>query len=59
MAGKRQITEALREDQYHVLHLSAYGSPQGVELEDEDGNSVPVDAGVLVGALQAAQRRCR
>ena len=56
VAGTRQITEALRQDQYHVLHLSAHGSPQGVELEDEDGNPVPVDAGALVGALQAAQR---
>ena len=56
VAGTRQITEALREDQYHVLHLSAHGSPQGVELEDEDGNPVPVDAAALVGALQAAQR---
>ena len=56
VAGTRQITEALRGDQYHVLHLSAHGSPQGVELEDEDGNPVPVDAGALVGALQAAQR---
>ena len=56
VAGTRQITEVLRADQYHVLHLSAHGSPQGVELEDEDGNPVLVDAGALVGALQAAQR---
>ena len=56
VAGTRQITDALRDDQYHILHLSAHGSPQGVELEDEDGNPVPVDAAALVGALQAAQR---
>ena len=56
VAGTRQITEALRQDQYHVLHLSTHGSPQGVELEDEDGNPVPVDAAALIGALQAAQR---
>jgi tetratricopeptide (TPR) repeat protein len=56
VAGTRQITEALREDQYHVLHLSAHGSPREVELEDEDGNAVLVETAALVGALQAAQK---
>jgi tetratricopeptide (TPR) repeat protein len=56
VAGTRQITEALRDDQYHVLHLSAHGSPQGVELADEDGKAIPVDNAALVGALQAAQK---
>ena len=32
-----QIRQALEQDAYHVLHLSAHGSPDAVELEDEDG----------------------
>ncbi|CAN0475778.1 unnamed protein product, partial [Phaeothamnion confervicola] len=42
VGGLLQIERALRDDQHHVLHLSAHGSPDGVELEDEDGNPVPV-----------------
>ena len=41
---------------FHVLHLSAHGSAQSVELEDEDGNPVPVTAESLMGALRQAGR---
>ena len=40
MASLAQIRQALERDTFHVLHLSAHGSPESVELEDEDGNPV-------------------
>ena len=51
-----QIRRALGIDAYHVLHLSGHGSADGIELEDEDGFPVPVDAGQLAQALRAAGR---
>jgi tetratricopeptide (TPR) repeat protein len=39
-----------------VLHLSAHGSATGVELEDEDGNPVPVDTATFVRQLKAGGR---
>ncbi|WP_433061574.1 CHAT domain-containing protein [Dactylosporangium sp. CS-033363] len=56
VAGVREIAEALRGDAYHVLHLSAHGSPYGVELEDRDGNAVDVRAEDLVRALRRGGR---
>ena len=52
VASPGQITAALRRDAYHVLHLSAHGWAQGVELEDEDGHAIDVDAQGLVEALK-------
>ena len=37
VASLPAIRQALAADAYHVLHLSAHGSPDAVELEDEDG----------------------
>ena len=37
VASLPAIRDALTQDAYHVLHLSAHGSPDAVELEDEDG----------------------
>ena len=56
VAGPQEIAEALRRDAYHVLHLSAHGSPYGVELEDRDGNAVDVQAEDLVRALRRGGR---
>ncbi|MGH4013485.1 MAG: CHAT domain-containing protein, partial [Pseudonocardiaceae bacterium] len=56
VASTQQIIEALRADAYHVLHLSAHGSPETIELEDEDGNPVPVDAAALIDALRHASK---
>ena len=56
VASLPQIRQALERDAFHVLHLSAHGSAQSVELEDEDGNPVPVTAEALMGALQQAGR---
>ncbi|WP_326558523.1 CHAT domain-containing protein [Micromonospora sp. NBC_01796] len=56
VAGPQEIADALRRDAYHVLHLSAHGSPYGVELEDRDGNAVEVQAEDLVRALRRAGR---
>ena len=56
VASLQAIREALESDVYHVLHLSAHGSAETVELEDEDGNSVTVGLGALVQALQLAGR---
>ncbi|GAB4081756.1 CHAT domain-containing protein [Modestobacter muralis] len=60
VAGLPQITAALREaaqhgSPFHVLHLSAHGSSTSLELEDEDGNPVPVTATQLVDALRRAE----
>jgi tetratricopeptide (TPR) repeat protein len=53
VGGLREISEALKDDQYHVLHLSAHGSASGVELEDEDGNPVGVETAAFVAQLRA------
>jgi hypothetical protein len=37
VASIQQIVTALRADAYHVLHLSAHGSVDSLELENEDG----------------------
>ena len=56
VASLPAIRQALAQDAYHVLHLSAHGSPEAVELEDEDGNPVSVTAGELMDALRHAGR---
>ncbi|MGH4024282.1 MAG: CHAT domain-containing protein, partial [Pseudonocardiaceae bacterium] len=56
VASVQQIVAALRADAYHVLHLSAHGSPDSVELEDEDGGPVSVDTTQLIEALRDAGR---
>jgi tetratricopeptide (TPR) repeat protein len=56
VAGPQEIAGALRRDAYHVLHLSAHGSPYGVELEDRDGNAVEVQAEDLVRVLRRGGR---
>lgn len=56
VASLAAIGQALDQDAYHVLHLSAHGSPQAVELEDEDGNPVQVLPGALMDALRLAGR---
>ena len=45
VASLAAIRQALAQDAYHVLHLSAHGSPESVELEDEDGAPVEGDLG--------------
>jgi CHAT domain-containing protein len=52
MASISAIRQALAQDAYHVLHLSAHGSPQAIELEDEDGNPVTVSLKALMQALR-------
>ena len=54
VASLPAIRQALEHDSYHVLHLSAHGSPDSVGLEDEDGNPVLVTARSLMDALQHA-----
>ncbi|WP_322749433.1 MULTISPECIES: CHAT domain-containing protein, partial [unclassified Frankia] len=67
VAGLTEISDALGgrnrgdsdtadRDSYHVLHLSAHGSASSVELEDEDGNPVPIQAAELVDAIKGASR---
>ena len=56
VASPQEISEALRVDQYHALHLSAHGSAAGVELDDEDGNPVWVEGAAFVAQLRAAGR---
>ena len=55
VASLTEIGAALGRDQYHVLHLSAHGSPTGIELEDEDGRPQPVDTDRLIATLRAGR----
>jgi tetratricopeptide (TPR) repeat protein len=56
VASLSAIRRALEHDAYHVLHLSAHGSPEAVELEDEDGHPVLVTPQALMQALRHAGR---
>ncbi|MGH3813329.1 MAG: TIR domain-containing protein, partial [Pseudonocardiaceae bacterium] len=56
VANADTIAAALREDDYHVLHLSGHGDETGIELEDEDGAPVPTQATDLADALRASGR---
>jgi hypothetical protein len=56
VASLAAIRDALADDAYHVLHLSAHGSAESVDLEDEDGNPVSVGLAALVQGLQLAGR---
>ena len=56
VAHPDEITKAMRERSYHVLHLSGHGRQGMLELEDEDGNPVEVTAGEIVGALLESGR---
>ena len=56
VASLPAIRQALEADAFHVLHLSAHGSADSVELEDEDGASVEVTTRDLVQALKRAGR---
>src|SRR6201996_4199933 len=52
VASLGAIRQALASDAYHVLHLSAHGSPDSIELEDEDGAAVTVSTRDLMQALK-------
>src|SRR5450755_2721189 len=56
VASLQAIRAALTQDAFHVLHLSAHGSPDAVELENEDGGPQQVTAQSLMQALQHAGR---
>lgn len=51
-----EIGKALRQDFYHVLHLSCHGSPGALELENEDGEAILVSAKKLTEVIQATGR---
>ena len=56
VAHPKEITKALKERAYHVLHLSGHGQRGQLELEDEDGYPVSVIAQDLAGAIIEAGR---
>ncbi|MDQ1740080.1 MAG: hypothetical protein QOE53_1732, partial [Pseudonocardiales bacterium] len=56
VASLDEITEALRGDAFHVLHLSGHGSSSGIELEDEDGYPHLATPEDLAGAIDRADR---
>ena len=56
VASLPAIRQALADDDYHVLHLSAHGSPASIELEDEDGAPAEVTTQALMQALRHAGR---
>ena len=55
VASLPAIKEALAQAEFHVLHLSAHGSPTTIELEDEDGDPQPVGCRELMSALKDAR----
>jgi tetratricopeptide (TPR) repeat protein len=56
VASLPTIRDALQSDAYHVLHLSAHGRGDYVELEDEDGRPVQVSSATLAATLREAGR---
>ncbi len=54
VASLKAIGDALTADAYHVLHLSAHGSANAVELEDEDGDPAEVTSSALIEELRHA-----
>ena len=50
------IGAAIERDAYHVLHLSCHGERGSLELEDEEGNSVPTTAEELLQPIRGAGR---
>lgn len=56
VASLSQITEALRANAYHVLHLSGHGSTAGIEMEDEDGRAVHASPEEVAAAIRAGGR---
>ncbi|MCC7020854.1 MAG: CHAT domain-containing protein [Ardenticatenales bacterium] len=50
------IADAARADAYHVLHLSCHGLPGALQLEDEDGHAVLVDAAGLLDPIRESGR---
>ncbi|MDQ1739180.1 MAG: hypothetical protein QOE53_832, partial [Pseudonocardiales bacterium] len=53
VASLPEITAALKQDQYHVLHLSAHGNRTGIELENEDGEATFASTEALITAVRA------
>ena len=47
-----QVRSSLQEQAYHVLHLSGHGNAGRLEMEDEDGNPVPMTADELADAIR-------
>ncbi|MGH3614291.1 MAG: TIR domain-containing protein [Pseudonocardia sp.] len=56
VAGLSEISAALHQDAYHVLHLSGHGSADGIELEDEDGNPHLATPMVIAQAVDQGNR---
>ena len=56
VAHPKEITRALKEHSYHLLHLSGHGQQGQMELEDEDGNPVQVTAQDLANAMIESER---
>lgn len=56
VAHPKEITKALKERTYHMLHLSGHGQQGRLELEDEDGNPIQVSAPDLADALIESER---
>lgn len=50
------IGEALREDSYHVLHVSGHGGAGTIELEDHQGEPVTVTAAQLATEILKGAR---
>jgi tetratricopeptide (TPR) repeat protein len=51
-----EIGKAIKEDAYHVLHISCHGLPGLLELEDQDGKAVRVGAEALLEPIRRTGR---
>ncbi|MBI3270467.1 MAG: CHAT domain-containing protein [Planctomycetes bacterium] len=56
VAQPKEIEKALREREYHVLHVSGHGAAGRIEMENEDGGSVQVTPEEMVNAFRGAGR---
>ncbi|NBO65921.1 MAG: CHAT domain-containing protein [Acidobacteria bacterium] len=50
-----QIGNAFASDNFHILHISCHGSPDSLQLEDEDGNPFATTSQRLTDALSGAR----
>ena len=50
-------THALQERSYHVVHISGHGQAGMIEMEDEDGQAVPMTAVDLANVIRQSGKR--
>lgn len=57
---RERLREILEEDEgWDIVHVSSHGEPGTLFLEKDDGSADPVQAGELVGLLEATRERLK